>query len=79
MTRMDAASPRQMLLAAISGHCPSSSPYANHSATVFCGAEEPDDQQRGPPASGRRTPHIEKRQKRDNAALAGLKQRVEES
>jgi hypothetical protein len=36
------------------------------------GSDQPDDQQRGAPASGRRTPHIEKRQQRDNAALAAV-------
>ncbi len=36
------------------------------------GADQPDDQQRGAPAPGRRTPDIEKRQQRDDAALAAV-------
>ena len=36
------------------------------------GSDQPDDQQRGAPAPGRRTPDIEKRQQRDDAALAAV-------
>ena len=36
------------------------------------GADQPDDQQGGAPASGRRMPDIEKRQQRDDAALAAV-------
>lgn len=35
-------------------------------------ADQPDDQQRGAPAPGRRMPDIDKRQQRDDAALAAV-------